>query len=68
MLIFSIFAILIAWPLFWDWKQGQDKPRDHSKWDLVGYSGGSPGLDNAVNRWGRPIGPICFSVYFHANP
>ena len=39
----------------------------HSKWDLVGYSGGSPGLENAVNRWGRPIGPICFSVYFDAS-
>ena len=22
----------------------------HSKWDLVGYSGGSPGLENAVKR------------------
>ena len=34
----------------------------HSKWDLVGYSGGSPGLENAVKRWGWPIGPIIFSV------
>ncbi|MCP3853072.1 MAG: hypothetical protein GY694_23010 [Gammaproteobacteria bacterium] len=40
----------------------------HSKWDLVGYSGGSPGLENAVKRWGWPIGPICFSVYFDASP
>ena len=40
----------------------------HSKWDLVGYSGGSPGLENAVKRWGRPIGPIFFSVYFDASP
>ena len=24
----------------------------HSKWDLVGDSGGSPGLENAVKRWG----------------
>ena len=32
----------------------------HSKWALVGYSGGSPGLENAVKRWGRPIGPIFF--------
>ena len=38
----------------------------HSKWDLVGYSGGSSGLENAVKRWGRPIGPICSSVYFDA--
>ena len=41
---------------------------DHSKWDLVGYSGGSPGLENAVKRWSQPIGPICFSVYFDASP
>ena len=40
----------------------------HSKWALVGYSGGSPGLENAVKRWNRPIGLICFSVYFHASP
>ena len=40
----------------------------HSKWDLVGYSGGSPGLENAVKRWGRPIGPICISVYFDTSP
>ena len=31
---------------------------NHSKWDLVGYSGGSPGLENAVKRWGWPIGLI----------
>ena len=36
----------------------------HSEWDLVGYGGGSPGFENAVKRWGRPFGPICFSVYF----
>ena len=24
----------------------------YSKWDLVGDSGGSPGLENAVKRWG----------------
>jgi hypothetical protein len=30
----------------------------HSKWDLVGYSGGSSGLENAVKRWGRTIGTI----------
>ena len=40
----------------------------HSKWDLVGYSGGSPGLENAAKRWGRPIVPICFPVYFDASP
>ena len=40
----------------------------HSKWDLVGYNGGSHGLENAVKRWGRLIGPICFSVYFDASP
>ena len=34
----------------------------HNKWDLVGYSGGLPGLENAVKNWGRQIGPICFSV------
>ena len=39
----------------------------HSKWDLVGYSGGSPGLENAVKRWGWPIDPISFSVYFDAS-
>ena len=38
------------------------------KWDLVGYSGGSPGLENAVKRWGQPIGLICFSVYCNASP
>ena len=38
------------------------------KWDLVGYSGGSLGLENAVKRWGQPIGPICFSNYFDASP
>ena len=26
---------------------------NHRKWDLVGYSGGSTGLENAVKRWGR---------------
>ena len=41
---------------------------NHSKWDIVGYSGGSTGLENAVKRWGRPIGPICVSVYFDASP
>ena len=40
---------------------------EHSKWDLVGYSWGSPGLENAVKRWGRPIGPICLSVHFDAS-
>ena len=40
----------------------------HSKWDLVGDSGGSLGLENAVKRWNRPNGPICFSVYFNASP
>jgi hypothetical protein len=40
----------------------------HRKWDLVGYSGSSSGLENAVKRWGRPIGPISFSVYFDASP
>ena len=39
---------------------------DNSKWDLVGYSS-SPGFENAVKRWGRPIGPIWFSVYFDAS-
>ena len=42
--------------------------QNHSKWALVGYSGGSPGLENAVKRWGGPIGPIYFSVYFDASP
>ena len=32
----------------------------HSKWDLVGYSGGSPGLENAVKSWGRRLGPFVF--------
>jgi hypothetical protein len=41
---------------------------NYSKWDLVRYSGGSPGLENAVKRWCQPIGPICFSVYFDASP
>ena len=40
----------------------------HSKWDLVGYSGDSPGLENAVKSWGRPIRPICISVYFDTSP
>ena len=40
----------------------------HSKWDLVGYSGGSPGLEKAVKRWGRPIGPFVFSVYLDVSP
>ena len=39
----------------------------HSKWDLVGNSGGSPWLENAVERWSRLIEPICFSVYFDAS-
>ena len=29
---------------------------------------GSPGLENAVKRWGWPIGLICSSVYFNASP
>ena len=36
----------------------------YSKWNLVGYSGGSHGLENVVKRWGRQIEPIFFSVYF----
>ena len=44
------------------------KVNKHSKWDLVGYSGGLPGMENAEKRWRRPIGPICFSVYFDASP
>ena len=44
------------------------KKDNHSKWDLVGYSGGSPGLENAVKSWGRPIRPICISVYFDTSP
>ena len=54
-----------------DVRQDPGSPRNaenHSKWDLVGYSGCSPGLENAVKRWGRPIWPICFSVYFDASP
>ena len=34
-------------------------PPIHSKWDLVGYIGSSLVLENAVQRWGRPIGPKC---------
>ena len=45
---------LNSWAAFWIY---------HNKWDLVGDSGGSPGLENAVKRWNGPIGPICFSVY-----
>ena len=40
----------------------------YSKWDLVGDSGGSPGLENAVKRWNGPNELICFSVYFDARP
>ena len=47
--------------------QWQSCCSSHSKWDLVGYSGGSPGLENAVKRWGRPIGPIRFFVCFDAS-
>ena len=36
-------------------------PPIHSKWDLVGYIGSSPVLENAVQRWGWPIGPKCTS-------
>ena len=35
-----------------------------SSWILWGL----PGLENVVKRWGRPIGPNCFSVYFEASP
>ena len=43
-------------------------PPIHSKWDLVGYIGSSLVLENAVQRWGQPIGPICFFVYFDTSP
>ena len=33
--------------------QGIEPGSHHSKWDLVGHSGGSPGLENAVKRWDR---------------
>ena len=36
----------------------------YSKWDLVGYGGGS----TAAEGWGRLIGLICFFVYFDARP
>ena len=39
----------------------------YSLWALVGDSGGSPGLENALKRWVGPIWPICFSVYFNAS-
>ena len=32
---------------------------DHSKWALVGDSGGLPGLENTVKRWGR-LGQFVF--------
>ena len=44
-----------------------DNSSVHSKWELVGYNGVSPGLENAVKRWSRLIGLICFSVYFDAS-
>ena len=46
----------------------EEEEPSNSKWDLVGYSGGSPGLENAVKRWGWPIGPICYSAFFNASP
>ena len=54
-----------------DVRQDPGSPRNaenHSKWDLVGYSGCSPGLENAVKRWGRPIGPICFFCLLRCKP
>ena len=56
---YNNYSLIMSWTLYY---------YSHSKWDLVGYSGGSPGLENAVKRMGWPIGPICFSVYFDASP
>ena len=40
----------------------------HSEWDLVGYSGSSPGLENAVKSWGRLVGPIFFFCLLRCKP
>ena len=50
------------------WKLESKLESHHSKWDLVGYSGGSPGLENAVKRWGRLIGLIFFCCLLWCKP
>ena len=72
------FSWAMEWPMvFWNtlakynssiiWNESFCEKR-HSKWALVGDSGGLPGLENAVKRWVGPIGLICFSMWTHSFP